>query len=169
MSEHYRLLGLKSGRLVGPLAPVMGKEASKHPLLFATLRTLSKICPGEGIELLGARCGYDSDETFHARATGLLGRRVGGEIISGLERVVNGKGRPIARRNEQRIYTMYQPAIPSALAMKVIASRVIHRNTGHPRPATATLQITARCQADCYHCSAARHRYKFRPELTTDQ
>lgn len=169
MSEHYRLLGMKSGRLNGPLAPVMDKEASKHPLLFGTLKALSMICPGEGLELLGARCGYDQNDTFHARPTGLLGRRVGGEIISGLERVVNAKGRPIANRDGRRIYTMYQPAIPSPLAMKVIASRVIHRNTGHPRPATATLQITARCQADCYHCSAARHRYKFKPELTTDQ
>ena len=169
MSEHYRLLGMKSGRLTGPLTPVMDQEESKHPVLFRSLKALSRLCPRNGLELLGVSCHYDADEVFHARPTGLLGRRVGAEMISGLERVVNNKGRPIARRNEQRIYTMYQPAIPSALAMKVIAGRVIHQNTGHPRPATATLQITARCQADCYHCSAARHRYKFRPELSTDQ
>jgi MoaA/NifB/PqqE/SkfB family radical SAM enzyme len=160
---------MKSGRLTGPLAPVMASEASKRPILFGTLSAISKLAPRDGIELLGVTCHFDSSDIFHAKPTGLLGRAVGAKIISGLERVVNNKGWPIERRNDQLIFTMYQPAIPSALAMKVIASRVIHQNTGHPRPATATLQITARCQADCYHCSAARHRYKFRPELTTDQ
>jgi len=160
---------MKSGRLTGPLAPVMAGEESKRPILFGTLRAISKLAPRDGIELLGVTCHFDASDLFHAKPTGLLGRAVGAKIISGLERVVNNKGWPIERRNDQLIFTMYQPAIPSALAMKVIASRVIHQNTGHPRPATATLQITARCQADCYHCSAARHRYKFRPELTTDQ
>lgn len=168
MSQHYRLLGINSEALTGPLAGVMSAEASKRPLLFGSLRALSKLGRGD-LELLGVTCFVDEQDRFHAKATGLLGRTMGRKVISGLERAVNGKGWPIARRDDQLIFTMYQPAIPSAAAMKVLASRMIHGRTGHPRAATATLQVTARCQADCFHCSAARHKYKFRPELTTAQ
>jgi MoaA/NifB/PqqE/SkfB family radical SAM enzyme len=53
--------------------------------------------------------------------------------------------------------------------MKVLASRMRLDRTGRPLPATATLQATTRCQADCIHCSAARHRRRDRPELSTDE
>ena len=169
MSEHYRLLGINSRELTGPLARAMTDETSRRPVLFNALRTLSKVTRAGEMELLGIKCHVDDGDKFHARPTGLLGRAMGRKIVSGLEKVVNGKGWPIARRGDQLVFTMYQPAIPSALAMKILASRMIHRNTGHPRAATATLQITARCQADCFHCSAARHKYRFKPELTTDE
>lgn len=160
---------MNSGTLTGPLAPIAGSEAAKHPQLFKGLGALSRVAPRKELELLGIKCHLDDEDQLHAQATGLLAKSLGEKIVPGLLRVVNKKGWPIVRRDGQLIFTMYQPAIPSPLAMKVLASRILHQNTGHPRAATSTLQITARCQADCFHCSAARHKYKLKPELTTDQ
>jgi MoaA/NifB/PqqE/SkfB family radical SAM enzyme len=59
--------------------------------------------------------------------------------------------------------------MPSHAAMKLLANRFANERYGHPLPTTATLQVTVRCQANCEHCSAARHRRAGTNELTTDQ
>lgn len=169
MAQHFPLLQVQANGLTGPLAPTMGDETSKHPVLLKASGSLSRLMPSKRVELLGIACRVDNDGLFHAEPTGLLAEKVGRRIVDGIVNAVNNKGWPILRRDGQLIFTMYQPAIPSAPAMKVLASRMVHEKTGHPRAATATLQITARCQADCHHCSAARHKYRFRPELTTEQ
>ena len=166
--QHYQLLGISSGNLTGPLSGAMADEVKKRPTTFNTLQTLSRISR-RNLELVGLSCFVDDNGQFHANPTGLLARAVGRKIASGTEQAVNRKGWPILQRDGQLVFSMYQPAIPSAVAMKVLASQMLHDKTGHPRAATATLQVTARCQADCHHCSTARHKHVSKPELTTDQ
>jgi len=132
------------------------------------LRAAGRLKPG-GIGLLGLKVSVDERREFHAEATGLLASGPGKAIAEGVVRAIRNKGSPLLERDGQLVYTLYQPPIPSAPAMKVLASRMNLEQTGRPLPATATLQATTRCQADCLHCSAARHRKKEQPELSTGE
>ena len=51
--------------------------------------------------------------------------------------------------------------------MKLLSSRLSLEFEGHPSPTVCTLQVTTRCQANCVHCSAARHKRPNEPEMTT--
>jgi len=168
LTEHYQLLGMDLGVLVGPLAKAVEGEADKHPVLFKTLSSMSWLSK-RNTELLGMDCYVDDQGIFHASPTGILAKTFGDKVVKGAEQVVNQKGWPILKRDGKLIFTMYQPEIPSAPAMKILATRMMYDRTGHPRASTATLQITGKCQADCEHCSAARHMYKGRPDMTTEQ
>ncbi|MDO8588196.1 MAG: radical SAM protein [Armatimonadota bacterium] len=169
MQQHLRLLQVGPGGLAGPLAEVIGREASKRPLLLKALRGLSRLTPSKRIELLGLFCEVDDDGRFGARPTGLLGAKMGADMAETVRNWVNNKGWAIARKDGRLVFTMYQPALPSQAALKAFATRRLYEKTGHPRASTATLQITAKCQADCEHCSAARHKYQARTEMTADQ
>lgn len=169
MAQHFPLLQVEAKGLTGTLAPVMDEEAAKHRLTVRALRILSRLLPSKRVELLGIMCSVDGDGVFHAEPTGLLAEKVGRKVVEGVVTAVRDKGWPVLRRNGRLIFTTYEPAVPSAAAMKVLASRMIYEKTDHPRAATATLQVTARCQADCYHGGAARHRHRFKPDLTTEQ
>jgi len=180
-ADRYSLLTLERRKgqdgkpqvvLGGPLAPALEPKIRKESVLFRSLAALTRLAPGQRLDLLSADAGFLEDDQFFARTRGLLAPLFGGKINERVRQGVKNKlliNRPIARRGHQRIFTLYQPPMPSAPAVKAVASRLIHDATGRPRPSTATLQITARCQADCYHCSAARHRVRHRQELSTEE
>jgi MoaA/NifB/PqqE/SkfB family radical SAM enzyme len=172
-TSHYRLLGLSvaEGRpkLTGPLARPLAGEMDKHPFLKPVFAAWAGLRRTKEVELFGLDCGLDEQSGFWAKATGPVGKRMGHQIVDGVCRAVKGKGPPLMERDGQLIFTMYQPPIPAAAAMKVLASRMCHQATGRPYPATATLQVTTACQADCYHCSAARHKRGAQGELTTEE
>ena len=98
LSQHYRLREINSEALTGPLSGVMEAEAAQRPFLFSTLKALSRMSRDKRLELLGLKYSVDENCRFHAKPTGLLGPTMGRKVISGLEKVVNGKGWPILRR-----------------------------------------------------------------------
>ncbi len=162
----YSLLTLKGGLLSGPLAEVAkaeyGSQLSKWPL-----RMLGRLRPN-GVTLLGLRMEEGGEERCFS-PTGVLSGTLGKALAQQINQALKSKGRPIQERNGQSVYTLYQPPVPSAPLMRVLASRLVLKRTGRPRPATHTLQITTACQCDCLHCSAARHRRPQEPDLTTQE
>lgn len=169
MQRHYPLLQVGPRGLTGPFADLMREDSERHGFVLGILRRFSALTPGNRIELLGMMCELDDDGKFTATATGLLGKKLGAKMAQAATDWVNNKGRTIAHKDGRLVFTMYQPAIPSSAAFKAFATRKLYEKTGHPRASTATLQVTARCQADCEHCSASRHKHKGKTELTTDQ
>lgn len=171
MSErHFRLLSVRPGnppRFTGPLARVLGPRMVDHAII-RTLGSLSMLSRGE-MELLGMTTHVAPDGTFSARATGPLGKLPDAKrAIEGVQHAVRGRGKPIIRRSDLLIYTSYQPPIPTKASMKLLGSRLAVEFEGHPQPTVCTLQVTTRCQANCIHCSAARHKRTGEPELSTD-
>jgi MoaA/NifB/PqqE/SkfB family radical SAM enzyme len=164
----YRLLSMTSHGLQGPLAVVVDGQTNQRDLKSRALAALARL-KGDNINLLGLDIVLDEHNEIHAEATGLLAKRYGRQVADGVTEAVRKKGRPLLVRDNQLIFTLYQPPIPSGAAVKVLGSRMLMDRTGRPLPATATLQVTTNCQADCAHCSAARHRHLGRPELTTEE
>jgi len=164
---HYQLLTLKDGELSGPLA-ALARERYGGQLRGRMLRTLSRALP-RGVNLLGLRAALGGASECHFTPTGLLARRLGRTVAEQMNQALLRKGLPLLRRGDQLIYTLYQPPVPSAPVMKVLASRLQCERTGRPLPATHTMQITSACQCDCLHCSAARHRRPEEAELTTEE
>jgi MoaA/NifB/PqqE/SkfB family radical SAM enzyme len=165
--QHYPLLTLRKAEFSGSLAPLAEERLGRDPKARA-LATLSRFLPG-AVPLVGLRAGLGPSGEVRYRPTGLLARGMGRAVAENLERAALRKGEPLLRRGEQLIYTLYQPPLPSAPAMKVLASRLLQERTGRPLPATHTLQLTSACQCDCVHCSAARHRKPGQAELTTEE
>jgi hypothetical protein len=114
MPHRYALLQVEPNGLTGPLAPVMEEEVSKHVALLSVLRGVSRLKSSKKVELLGISCHVDDDGKFHANPTGLLGNKMGAKMAETVTNWVNNKGWAILHRNGQLIFTMYQPAIPSA-------------------------------------------------------
>jgi MoaA/NifB/PqqE/SkfB family radical SAM enzyme len=166
--SNFRLLVLDRSGLRGPLAPALRDEAEKRPKMLRTLAALSRLTPA-GINVLGLEAGLDAAGRFVARPTGLLARGMGGKVADAVTQAIAKRGKPLLVRNGELIYSLYQPAVPSIAAMKVLGSRLVKERTGRPWPATATLQVTTHCQLHCYHCSAARHRDLARRELATEE
>jgi MoaA/NifB/PqqE/SkfB family radical SAM enzyme len=167
-SSHYSLLSLGRSGFKGPVARAINSYTGKTPWTLKILSALSRFIPGE-IELLGLRVAVNEQERLLVKPTGLLAHSIGRKVAESVEEAIQRRGRPLLKRDGQFIFSLYQPPIPSMAAMKVIPSRLIKARTGRPLPTTATLQVTSRCQADCYHCSAARHRDLRRPELSTEE
>jgi len=168
--KHFPLFSIRPGnppRFTGPLARVLGPRMKDHA--FAkTLSCLSMLAKSREIELLGMTTTVDADGTFSARPTGPLGKLPDTKrAIDGVEKTVRGRGKPILRRSDTLIYTSYQPPIPTKASMKLLGSRLAVEIEGHPQPTVCTLQVTTRCQANCIHCSAARHKRTGEAELTT--
>ncbi len=166
--EHFPLLTLSRRGIEGPLARVLGDRPELDSPAFKALAAVGRLKPG-GIPLLGMNAGLRDNGEFFAEPSGLLASSIGTRIALEVEQAIRGKGRALTRKDGRLVFTLYQPPIPSAPAMKVLASRLHLGKHGRPLPATATTQVTTRCQADCIHCSAARHRKRNQPELSTDE
>ncbi len=166
--SNFRLLVVDRTGLRGPLAPALRDEAEKRPRAMRALAALSRLAPG-GLNLLGLEAGLDDRGEFFAKSRGLLAPVMGRKIADAVAAAVRKRGQPLLERDGRLIYSLYQPPVPSAAAMKVLGSRLVKERTGRPWPATATLQVTTHCQMHCYHCSAARHRDLARRELSTEE
>lgn len=172
MSEtHFRLLSVIPGnppQFTGPLARVLAPRVKDHAIIRA-LGLFSRLSRNGEIELLGMTTQVAPDGTFSCSATGPLGKLPDAKrAIQGVQNAVRGRGKPIIRRGDLLIYTSYQPPIPTRASMKLLGSRLALEFDGHPQPTVCTLQVTTRCQANCIHCSAARHKRPGEPELSTD-
>ncbi len=170
--QQFTLLTVKPGNppeFGGPLGRVLGPRLKDNKLV-RTAVTFTRLGGRDEVELLSMRTSVDDDGTFSASPAGPLGILPDAKkAIEGVQRAVRGRGKPYARRGDRLIYTSYQPPVPTKASMKLLGSHLAHELDGHPQPTVCTLQVTTRCQANCIHCSAARHRNSDRPELTTDQ
>ena len=166
--KHYQLLTLQNAVLSGPLAGVIPPEMIPHTMSARALLAFSRMMSME-INVLGLRAGFAPSGEFHAEPTGLLAGGLGRKVADNVSTAIKNKGLPLLTRDGQAIYTLFQPPVPSAPIAKVLASRLSLERTGHPLPATHTMQITTACQCDCVHCSAARHRDGIKAILSTDE
>jgi len=170
--QQFSLLTMKAGsepEFAGPIARAIGSRLRDNPIVKATAAAL-RLTGRQEVELLGMETEVADDDTFSARATGPLAvLPQARQAIEGVQNAVRNRGKPYARRGDLLIYTSYQPPIPSKASMKLLGSRLMLELTGHPQPTVCTLQVTTRCQANCIHCSAARHKRQGEAELTTDE
>lgn len=170
--QHFTLLKAKPGnplQFSGPLARVLGPRLADNAIVKAAVN-MARLKKNAEVELFGMRAEVAEDGTFSAWPTGPLGKLPDAKkAVEGVQRAIRNRGKPIIRRGDQLIYTSYQPPIPSNPSMKLLGSRLALEFDKHPQPTVCTLQITTRCQANCIHCSAARHKRTGEPELTTDE
>lgn len=170
-SEHFSLLSVKPGdrmEFSGPLASVLAPRLRDNKIVKAVV-ALAGLKRGSEVELLGMDTAVSEDGVFSASATGPMGKLPDAKkAIAGVQEAVRKRGKPIIRRGDTLIYTSYQPPLPTKASMKLLGSRLAIELDGHPQPTVCTLQVTTRCQANCVHCSAARHRKTDRQELSTD-
>jgi MoaA/NifB/PqqE/SkfB family radical SAM enzyme len=140
----------------------------KHPWLMRAGAAVTRLRRRPEMQLLGLEMTADPEtQQLSARTTGLLAPLLRRQLDRLVQRI-NSSGRPIATHNGGFVYTLYQPPVPSTRMINHL-SRVLVQGRGIVRPTTCTLQVTTRCQLDCYHCSAARFRSAEREELTTDE
>lgn len=170
--QHFALLRVRSGEKLqfsGPIARAIGCRLEDNRIVKA-VAAASKLTRSGEVELLGMGTRVEPDGTFSAWPTGPMAVLPDAKkAVEGVQRAVRNRGKAYARRGDLLIYTSYQPPIPSKASMKLLGSRISLETTGHPQPTVCTLQVTTRCQANCVHCSAARHKRTGEQELTTDQ
>jgi MoaA/NifB/PqqE/SkfB family radical SAM enzyme len=140
----------------------------KHPRLMKAAAAAARLMRQRELHLIGLEVTADPEaRRISARATGPLAYFLRKE----LDRVVGNINRyhpPIAMHDGGFVYSLYQPPVPSARMVNAM-SRAIIRGREPIYPTTCTLQVTARCQLDCAHCSAARFKTQERRELTTEE
>jgi MoaA/NifB/PqqE/SkfB family radical SAM enzyme len=138
----------------------------RHPVLTSLAGVVARCSRRGECRLLGLEMTADSEsEQLSARAVGPLAPLVRRPLRKLVDRL-NGLGRPFALRDGGFVYNLYQPPVPSKRMINHFARRIVRRSDPL-RPSTCTLEVTAHCQLDCYHCSAARFTTKLREELTT--
>ena len=169
--QHFPLLTIHHGNpstFTGPLARVLGPRLQNNKMIKA-MSSVSRLARGGEMELLGMTTDIDQEGTFSAWATGPMGKLPDAKkAVEGVQKAIRNRGKPIIQRDNTLIYTSYQPPIPTKASMKLLGSRLSVELNGHPQPTVCTLQVTTRCQANCIHCSAARHKRPNEAELTTD-
>jgi len=140
----------------------------KHPWLMRAATAVTRLRRRGETQLLGLEMAADPEtQKISVRPTGLLAPLFRRQLDRLVQRI-NAYGRPIATHNDGFVYTLYQPPVPSTRMVNHF-SRVLVQGRDLVRPTTCTLQVTTRCQLDCYHCSAARFKSAEREELTTDE
>lgn len=170
--EHFPLLTCHPGnpaRYTGPLAKVLGRRMKRNMLNWL-VGPLAKITGTDAMELLGMDTCVDNDGLFSAWPTGPMGALPAAKkAIAGVRKAVRDRGKPIMRRGNTLVYTTYQPPVPTKASMKLMGSRLAFEMDGHPQPTVCTLQVTTRCQANCIHCSAERHKRQWEKDLSTQE
>ena len=174
-TQTFDLLTIKTAGQNGPGPAVEGLLAQqgvdlrrKHPWLIGAGTALARCSRGGQARLLELDVTADPEtEQLTARARGPLARFARRPVDRFITRL-NDLGHPVAVRDGGFVYNLYQPPVPSPRMINHLARRLAHSG-GPLRPSTCTLQITSRCQLDCYHCSAARFKTRARQELTTEE
>lgn len=170
--EHFSLLVYHPGeseKFSGPLALILKNKLKSRALKWVA-GPLAKISGNDEVELLGIDTCVGDNNEFTALPTGMFSALPQAKkAIAGVQNAVRGRGKPIIVRDGTLIYTSYQPPIPSRPSMKLLASKLAHEMDGHPLPTVCTLQVTTRCQANCVHCSAEKHKKEWERELTTGE
>ncbi|MCE5315557.1 MAG: radical SAM protein [Armatimonadota bacterium] len=172
-NRHFSLLRVRPGnplRFSGPIARVMEPRLKDNKMIKA-IASAGLLKGGGEIELLGMKTEIGDDETFSAWPTGPLGKLPDAKkAVEGVQKAIRNRGKPLILRGDGAlVYTSYQPPVPTNASMKLLGSRLSLELDGHPQPTVCTLQVTTRCQANCVHCSAARHKRQHETELTTQE
>jgi len=170
-TEHFSLLKVKPGsplQFSGPIARVLAPHL-KHNKMIKAIAAAGMLKGGSEIELLGMKTEISTDGTFSAWPTGPMGKLPQSkQAAEGVQSAIRKRGKPImVRDNGTLVYTSYQPPVPTKASMKLLGSRLSLELNGHPQPTVCTLQVTTKCQANCIHCSAAKHKRAHEPEMTT--
>ncbi len=176
--HHFDLLTIKvaqSGSRAyeaqGYLAEEVHNLPARHPLVVVVGGAMARLRRGREMQLLGLEMIADPAQgQVSARPTGLLAPLIKRRVDGLMSRINNG-GRPIAEREGGLVYNLYLPPVPSERMLHALARNMVEAVERRKivRPTTATLQVTSRCQLDCYHCSAARFKNANRRELTTQE
>ncbi|MHB9037997.1 MAG: radical SAM/SPASM domain-containing protein [Armatimonadota bacterium] len=170
-NQHFSLLKVKPGNPLhfsGPIARVLGPRLKDSKMIKA-IASAGVLKGGGEIELLGMKTETGDDGAFSAWATGPMGKLPHAKkAVDAVQKAVRNRGKPLTTREDGTlVYTSYQPPVPTNASMKLLGSRLSVELDGHPQPTVCTLQVTTSCQANCVHCSAARHKRQHEPELTT--
>ena len=67
----------------------------------------------------------------------------------------NKRMKPIMKRDDGNIYSLYIPPIPSQAHVRHMETLIRNWLFKETRPLAVTLAVTSRCQLECFHCSAA--------------
>ncbi|HEY3397275.1 MAG TPA: radical SAM protein [Armatimonadota bacterium] len=141
---------------------------AKYPVASAVAAGLASLTRDRELPLLGLDVEVDEDAgELTIRPTGPLGRLMRKRTNRLTERL-RSFGPPCTVREGGFVYNLYQPPVPSGRMVNHLARQIMRRSP-RTRPSTCTLQVTARCQLDCYHCSAARFKNPARDELSLDE
>lgn len=174
-TQTYDLLTVQAGnsqerpyQFGGTLANQKVEISQKHPWVAKIAGTAARLRKGHELKLLGLEFTVDPEaRKLDCRATGPLGRLLNKDLDKLRSRLAR-QGRPIALREGGLVYSLYQPPVPSLRLINSL-SMFMMRGRRPYRPTACTLQITARCQLNCYHCSAARYTTPDRAELSTEE
>jgi len=177
-TQSYNLLsiavspeGPRPYRAQGYVAEQIDNLPAKHPLVVAAAGAVARLRRSREMRLLGLEITIDSArKRVSGRATGFLAPLIR-RRMDGLMARMNSTGRPITEREGGLVYNLYLPPVPSERMVRALARNMVEAFEGRRavRPTTATVQVTSRCQLDCYHCSAARFKSPGREELTADE
>jgi len=160
--------GRRSYRATGFLAEQGVDMCAKMPFVTWLAGMLARLRRERRVQVAGAELEVDPQAmTLKVRGKGLL-RRVVQRQLDRLCARLDALGRPIAVREGGLIYNLYQTPLPTTRFINAMA-RHIAQGPRPYRPTTCTLQVTARCQLNCFHCSAARYRAPDREELSTEE
>jgi len=124
-------------------------------------------------EILGLEVEVDPEtRKLAGTTTGAMGPEFAQRLDAYLGKL--NKGKVLAQRRGGNVYSLYQPAVPSAAAARVIAHRIKRFTMGHVIPSTATMSATYACQCKCQHCSAVHYMARGKGkdglrELTTEE
>ncbi len=175
LRHNYDLLSLEGipdddrpYRLKGMLTEQGVDLLTRFPMLGGMLAIASAPPPGEKTSLLGLEFEVDPEAmTVTWQATGPLASLAQGELGK-LKTALERFAHPIAIREGGVVYNLYQPPVPSQRLVNHMA-RLVTQGRDVIKPTTCTLQVTTRCQLNCYHCSAAKYKTRERSELTTEE
>jgi len=68
-----------------------------------------------------------------------------------------------------RVANTFSPPIGSRAMFRAIKNVIRGKILRHPRPIAMTFAITYKCQCNCVHCSAGKHKKVNTPELNTEE
>lgn len=170
-TQYYELLNVRRGAGGRPeWSGFMAHQGVDIPTKFPPVARLGRVLTAlqrhRELRLLGLE--MTADETtgqLDARARGLLAPLVNKPLRKVLGKL-NQLGAPLTLRSGGFVYNLYQPPVPSTRMVNHLAREFV-RGRRPVWPSSCTLQVTARCQLDCYHCSAARFTNRSRQELST--
>lgn len=168
LSVHTKNNGKNRLIAEGALANQGVDVLKRYSLAGTVLGMLARLKSSKEINLLSLEFEVDTDKgLLSCQAKGRMSSLVAKELEKFRDRV-QVLGRPIAVREGGFVYNLYQPPIPSQRFINSM-SRLVVQGRELIRPATCTLQVTTKCQLNCYHCSAARYKTDRRTELTAEE
>ncbi len=151
----------------GPLGEIIQPALERRKVLSTALNLWARARRNGDLTALVLEAGVNERGLIEVYPRGPLAPLLKSRIDKYIASI--NKNKVIRRFNGANVFSLYQPAVPSRPMVKLLANKFQLQFTKKPRPSTCTLQVTARCQCNCEHCSAARFTDPAKPELTTEE